>query len=153
MTQLRQALTLRPNNGDGWAILGSVLKQMDHKAEAEEALRKAVELQPDQPGAHITLAGVLAEQGKAQEAAAERKVAAGLSRTAVNHQRAQLNTNAGNQSLQRGEIAEAVSRYQEAIAADPDYAEAHRQLAVAYERQGRAQDAAAERAKAGGKPN
>jgi Tfp pilus assembly protein PilF len=103
---------------------------------------------PDQPGPRITLAGVLTEDGKKEEAAAERKVAAGLSRTAVNRQRAMLSTNAGNQSLQRGEISDAVSRYQDAIAADPAYAEAHAQLAVAYARQGRAEESAAERAKA-----
>jgi Tfp pilus assembly protein PilF len=91
---------------------------------------------------------VLAEEGRRQEAADERKLAAGLSRTAVNRQRATLSTNAGNQLLQRGEIADAVSQYQDAIAADPGYAEAHVQLAVAYDRQGRAQDASAERQKA-----
>ncbi|HET6208059.1 MAG TPA: tetratricopeptide repeat protein, partial [Terracidiphilus sp.] len=56
--------------------------------------------------------------------------------------------NAGNQMLLRGQIADAVSRYQESIAADPTFAEPHSQLAVAYDRQGRSQDAAAERAKA-----
>jgi Flp pilus assembly protein TadD len=48
----------------------------------------------------------------------------------------------------RGEIAGAIARYQESVAADPTFAEAHAQLAVAYERQGRAEEAAAERAKA-----
>jgi Flp pilus assembly protein TadD len=150
-TELRRALTLKPADGDGWAILGSVLKQEGKRDEAEAALRKAVELLPDQPGPHITLAGVLAEDGKKDEAAAERKIAAGLSRTVVNHQRAMLSTNAGNQALARGEISEAVGRYQEAIAADPGYAEAHLQLAVAFERQGRRAEAAAERAKVGQK--
>jgi protein O-GlcNAc transferase len=103
---------------------------------------------PGQPGPHITLAGVLAEDGNKEEAAAERKIAANLSRIAVNHQRAQLSTNAGNQALQRGEIADAVSRYQDAIAADPAFAEPHAQLALAYARQGRADEAAAEHAKA-----
>jgi tetratricopeptide (TPR) repeat protein len=147
-TQLNIALTLRPANGDGWALLGSVLKQLDRRDEAEAALRKAITLMPNQPGPHITLAAVLAEEGQKDEAAAERKVAAGLSRTAVNRQRALLSTNAGNQSMQRGEITDAVSRYQDAIAADPAYAEAHAQLALAYARQGRAEEAAAEHAKA-----
>lgn len=147
--QLRAALVLRPTNGDGWAILGSVLKQLEKRDEAEAALRKAIELLPNQPAAHITLAAVLAEEGKHDEASAERKIAANLSRTAVNRQRAMLNTNAGNQLLQRGEIADAVSRFQDAIAADPNYPEAHAQLALAYDRQGRTADAAAERRKAG----
>ena len=38
--------------------------------------------------------------------------------------------------------------FEEAIAADPTFAEPHAQLAIAYERQGRAEDANAERAKA-----
>ena len=150
-TQLKAALALRPGNGDGWAILGSVLKQMNRpetRDETEAALRKAIALLPNQPGPHITLASVLAEEGKHDEAAAERKVAAGLSRTAVNRQRATLNTNAGNQLLQRGQIADAVAQYQDAIAADPGYAEAHSQLAIAYAQQGRTDEAAAERAKA-----
>lgn len=150
-TQLKAALALRPGNGDGWAILGSVLKQMNDPAkrdETEAALRKAIALMPNQPGPHVTLAAVLAEEGKHDEAAAERKVAAGLSRTAVNRQRATLNTNAGNQLLQRGQIADAVAQYQEAIAADPGYAEAHSQLAIAYAQQGRTDEAAVERAKA-----
>jgi Flp pilus assembly protein TadD len=56
--------------------------------------------------------------------------------------------NAGNQEMLRGQIAGAVSRYQQAIAADPTFAAPHEQLAIAYERQGRPDDAAAERAKA-----
>lgn len=147
-TELKAALALRPANGDGWAILGSVLKQTEKRDDAESALRKAIALLPGQPGPHITLAGVLAEEGKREEAAEERKVAAGLSRTAVNRQRAMLNTNAGNQLLQRGEIADAVEKYLDAIAADPGYGEAHSQLAIAYARQGRADEAASERAKA-----
>ena len=66
----------------------------------------------------------------------------------MNRQRATLNTNAGNQLLQRGEIADAVEKYLDAIAADSGYAEAHAQLAVAYARQGRAAEAATEREKA-----
>jgi protein O-GlcNAc transferase len=147
-TQLKAALALRPANGDGWAILGSVLKQMNKRDEAEDALKKAIALLPNQPGPHITLAAILAEEGKHDEAAAERKLAAGLSRNAVNRQRAMLNTNAGNQLLQRGQIADAVEQYIEAIAADPGYVEAHAQLAVAYARQGRTDDAAAERQRA-----
>jgi tetratricopeptide (TPR) repeat protein len=146
--QLNIALALRPSNGDGWALLGSVLKQLDRRADAAAALRKAIALMPEQPGPRITLAAVLAEDGKKEEAATERKIAAGLSRTAVNRQRAMLSTNAGNQALQRGEITDAVSRYQDAIAADPAYAEAHAQLALAYARQGRSEESAAEREKA-----
>ncbi|MGB8260908.1 MAG: tetratricopeptide repeat protein, partial [Terracidiphilus sp.] len=81
-------------------------------------------------------------------AAGYRREGAELARSAVNRQKANFAMNAGNQLMLRGQIAEAVSRYQEAIAADPGFAEPHRQLAIAYERQGRAAEAAEERAKA-----
>ena len=82
------------------------------------------------------------------QAAEYRRQGADLARSAVSRQRASFALNAGNQLMLRGQIADAVSRYQEYIAADPTFAEPHTQLAFAYDRQGRAQDAAAERAKA-----
>ena len=176
VTELKKAVALRPENGDAWAILGSTLKQDSKLPEAAEALKKAIPLQPGQPGPRVTLAGVLAEeaanlsqqadaadsagdQAKAQElhaqmkqlraeAADYRKEAAELSRTAVSRQKANFALNAGNQQMLRGDIAGAIGRYQEAIAADPAFADAHTQLAIAYERQGRAAEASAERARA-----
>ncbi|MBS1803889.1 MAG: tetratricopeptide repeat protein [Acidobacteria bacterium] len=176
VTELRKAVALRPENGDAWAILGSTLKQDSRLPEAAEALKKAIPLQPGQPGPRVTLAGVLAEQAgtlnqqaeaadtagdpqKAEslraemkqlrsEAADYRKEAADLSRTAVSRQRANFALNAGNQQMLRGDIAGAISRYQESIAADPTFSEAHSQLAIAYERQGRVDEARTERAKA-----
>jgi cytochrome c-type biogenesis protein CcmH/NrfG len=146
--QLRTALERRPENGDGWAVLGSVYKQQAKYDDAAAALRKAIELLPNQPGPHITLAGVFQQQGKKEDAAAERKMAADLTRVAVNRQRATFATNTGNVLLQKGEVVDAIARYQEAINSDPGYAEAHRQLAAAYLREGRTADAAAEQAKA-----
>ena len=167
---------LRPENGDAWAILGSTLKQDSRLPEAADALRKAIPLLPGQPGPRVTLAGVLAEEaanlssqadaaegaGDAQKAAALRsqmkelrsqvvelrREGADLARSAVSRQRANFALNAGNQLMLRGQIADAIARYQESIAADPTFAEAHSQLAIAYERQGRADEATAERAKA-----
>ena len=176
IVELRKAVALRPENGDAWAILGSTLKQDSRLPEAAEALRKAIPLLPGQPGPRVTLAGVLAEQAaaladqaNAAEAAGDTKKAgalrsqmtglrsqaadlrregAELARGAVSRQRANFAMNAGNQLMLRGQIADAVARYQESIAADPTFAEPHSQLAIAYERQGRADEAAAERAKA-----
>ena len=176
IVELKKAVALRPESGDAWAILGSTLKQDSRLPEAAEALRKAIPLQPLQPGPRVTLAGVLAEEAvnlntqadaaetggdhqKAEElrgqskqlrseAADYRKQAAELSRTAVSRQKANFALNAGNQQMLRGDIAGAIGRYQEAIAADPTFAEAHTQLAIAFERQGRTAEAVAERAKA-----
>jgi protein O-GlcNAc transferase len=146
--QLKAALALRPENGDGWAILGSVFKQQDKLAEASDALRKAIELIPNQPGPHITLAAVLAQQGQNAEAAAERKQAAVLTRVAVSRQRATFAANNGSALLLKGQIIDAIARYQEAALDDPTYVEAHRGLAVALERAGRTAEAEVERNKA-----
>jgi len=176
VTELKKAVAMRPDNGNAWAILGSTLKQNSKLDEARDALEKAVPLLPGQPGPLVTLAGVLAEEAaelstqadsadtagdtakaaqiRAQvkdlraQAAEDRRKSADLSRAAVNRQRAAFAMNAGNQLLLRGQIADAVSRYQESIAADATFPDPHVQLALAYDRQGRAQDAAAERAKA-----
>jgi len=176
VVELKKAVALRPENGDAWAILGSTLKQDSRLDEAREALEHALPLLPGQPGPRVTQAAVLAELAGAATAAADAKEAAGelqkaeqlraqvkdlraqaaeyrrqgadLARGAVNRQKASFALNAGNQLLLRGQIAEAVARYQESIAADATFTDAHLQLAVAYERQGRAGDAAAERAKA-----
>src|SRR4051794_40702161 len=60
--QLKKAVTLRPDNGSAWAILGSTLKQAGRLDESRAALEKAIPLQPGQPGPLVTLAGVLVEQ-------------------------------------------------------------------------------------------
>jgi Flp pilus assembly protein TadD len=172
---LKKAVALRPDNGDAWAVLGSTLKQDSRLDEAREALEKAVSLLPGQPGPRVTLAGVLAEQAGAANAAADssgdqqkaeqlrgeakelraqaaeyRRQGADLTRSAVSRQKANFAMNTGNQLLLKGQIADAVARYQEAIAADSTFADPHSQLAIAYDRQGRAADAAAERSKAAG---
>ena len=176
VVQLKKAVALRPESGDAWAILGSTLKQDARLPEAADALRKAIPLLPGQPGPRVTLASVLAEEagnagsqadaaeaaGDAEkaaglrtkmtelrsEAAGLRKEAAELARGAVSRQKANFAMNAGNQLILRGQIADAIGRYQEAIAADPTFAAPHEQLAIALERQGRAEEAKAERAKA-----
>jgi tetratricopeptide (TPR) repeat protein len=100
------------------------------------------------PDSHLTLATVLAQQGNAAEAAAERKKGAELERVVMNRQRATVSTNSGNALLQKGQVADAIERFQEALNQDPNYAEAHRGLANALERQGKKEEAAAERQKA-----
>src|SRR5262249_23649263 len=130
----------------------SVYKQDNKLPEAADALRHAIALLPNQPGPHITLASVLADQGEKTQAAAERKQAAGLTRVAVNRQRATFAANTRSMLLAKGQVADAIDRYQEAVTSDPGYAEAHTGLASALARQGRTEEAAAERAKAAALP-
>ena len=146
--ELALAMKLHPDDAEGWATLGSVYRKIDKLPEAAEALREAIRQAPDQPDPHLTLAAVLAQQGQTAEAAAERKKGAELERVTMNRQRATVATNSGNSLLNKGQVTDAIERYQEAISDDPNYAEAHRGLADALERQGKTTEAAAERQKA-----
>src|SRR5206468_1992181 len=86
--QLERATTLRPDHGDAWALLGNVYKQNEQPEKAIAALRRAIELMPNQPSPHITLASILVRKGDMAAAASERRIAADLSRVAVSRQRA-----------------------------------------------------------------
>jgi protein O-GlcNAc transferase len=146
--ELSLAMKLHPDNADGWATLGSLYRKMNRLPEAADALREAIHQAPDQPDPHLTLAAVLTQQGQSAEAAAERKKGAELERVVMNRQRATVSTNSGNSLLQKGQVTDAIERYQEALSDDPNYAEAHRGLANALERQGKKAEATAERQKA-----
>ena len=146
--ELKFSLKLYPDNGDGWSTLGSVDNHLDHLPEAEVALKQAIHLLPQQPDPHLTLAAVLVKENKPAEATAERKIAANLMRTNMNHQRAEVASNSGNSMLKDGKVDDAVSAFREALSYDSDYAEAHAGLAKALEQQGKATEAAVERQKA-----
>jgi protein O-GlcNAc transferase len=145
--QLEQAVGLQPANGEAWSLLGSVDKQAGDAAQAEEALRRAISLLPEQPSPHITLASILAERGEKENAAAERKIAAQLSRVAVGKQRAQFALDSGRALLARGQVNEAIVQLQTAVAAQPELLDAHVALADALSRAGRDSEALSERQK------
>lgn len=144
IVQLKLAAELQPTNGDAWALLGSVLKDSDDPAGALDALTRAVALEPDQPSLHIQLAALDIEAGKRTEAAAERKIAADLSRSANNRQRAGFALRSGRVLLDQNKLPEAILQLNTAVQADPTLAEPHRLLAEVYTRQGKTDEAAAE---------
>jgi Flp pilus assembly protein TadD len=145
--QLEQAVALQPANGEAWSVLGSVDKEAGDEAGAEAALRKAIELLPQQPSNHITLASILSARGDSEEATAERKLAAQLSRAVVSKQRAQFALDSGRAYLARGQVNEAITQLQTAVAAEPELVDAHVALADAFTRAGRNAEALSERQK------
>jgi len=147
--QLESSLKLHPQNEDGWATLGSVYNKLDRLPEAASALRKAIDQMPDQSDSHLLLASVLVKQNDTAGAAAERKIAADLMRKHMNLQRAEVATNSGKSLLASGKIDDAIVQFRDALSFDPGYAEAHMRLAEALEKQGKAAEAATERAQAG----
>ena len=147
-TELRKATSLRPENGDAWSVLGSVDKSLNQPEQAIHDLQTAIQLQPALPGNHVTLAAIYAQQGRHEEAVAERKLAADLSRSAVNKQKAAFALDSGRTLLKQGQVEEAVKQIEVAITADPENATAHLALADALSAQGKSADAALERQKA-----
>jgi protein O-GlcNAc transferase len=142
--QLRKATALQPENGDAWALLGSVLKQSNDPAAAVDALHRAIALQPDQPSLHIQLAALESEAGQKDAAAADRRIAADLSRAAITRQRASFALKSGRALLAENKLDDAILQLHNAAAADPTLAEPHSLLAEAYNRQHKSADAASE---------
>jgi protein O-GlcNAc transferase len=91
---------------------------------------------------------VLVKQNQPAEAAAERRKAADLMRANMNHQRAEVATNAGNSLFGAAMWTGAIVQFRDAFSYDANYAEAHLGLADALDRQGKTAEAAAERQKA-----
>jgi protein O-GlcNAc transferase len=145
IAQLQRATTLQPDNGDAWALLGSVLKDSGDPTAATGALRRAIILQPKQPSLHIQLAALEALAGDKEAAVANRKIAADLSRAAVSRQRASFALKSGRALLAEGKLEQAVTQLKVAIDAEPTLAEPHHLLAEIYTRQAKPTDAALER--------
>jgi protein O-GlcNAc transferase len=146
--QLQRATTLQPANGDAWALLGSVLKDSGDPKGATEALQRAIALQPNQPSLHVQLATLESQAGDKEAAAAERKIAADLSREANSRQRAGFALNSGRVLLEQNKLDDAILQLNTAAQADPTLVEPHSLLAEAYGRQGKSADAALERQRA-----
>jgi tetratricopeptide (TPR) repeat protein len=146
--QLEASLKLQGQNGDGWSALGSVYFKLDKLPEATSALRNAIQQLPGQSDPHLLLANVLIKQGNTTEAAQERKTAADLMRAHMNRQRAEVATNSGKSLLTAGKVDDAIVEFRNALTFDANFAEAHRGLADALDKEGKTQEAKAERAQA-----
>ena len=144
ISNLRRATALQATNGDAWALLGGVLKDSGDANGAADALRHAIKLQPDQPSLHIQLATLDVQAGRTADAAAERKIAADLSRAAMSRQRAEFALKSGRTLLEQNKLPEAIYQLTVAVTAEPDLATPHHLLAEAYTRQGKAIEAALE---------
>jgi len=104
--------------------------------ESVQALRTAIQLQPDFAGAHTTLAAVLKQQGNLQGAEEENRIANSIRESKMGIQAAIFATNSGVRLLNAGDLTGAISQFETAIKAFPNYLPAHQQLAIALERVG-----------------
>ncbi|HZD95388.1 MAG TPA: tetratricopeptide repeat protein, partial [Candidatus Sulfotelmatobacter sp.] len=134
--ELQKVLAIKPDYAEAYYTLGTVWKQMGKLSESERALRTSIRLQPDFSGAHTTLAAVLKQQGNIQEAEEENHIANSIRETKMGIQAATFATNSGIRLLNAGDLTGAISQFETAIKAFPNYLPAHQQLATALERAG-----------------
>jgi len=146
--ELRAAIRAKPDYAEAYYTLGTVLKQQSKLPESAEALREAIRLQPDFAGAHTTLSAILRQLGDAEGAATEARAGLEISKRKTDQQAATFATNSGKRLLNAGDLDGAISQFRSAINSMPDYAPAHFQLALAFQRKGETAEAAKEFRKA-----
>lgn len=69
--QLRQALKLAPNFIEAAFRLGSALYKVGHFEDAEDILKKALQIAPKEPHLHLMLANIFVKEGKYEQALSE----------------------------------------------------------------------------------
>jgi superkiller protein 3 len=138
---LQQIITSNPLDGEARLMLGSILTEDGHVAEAIPLLREAVRLMPGSPTAQNGLGEALNAAGDAQAARSAFEKAA-----ALDPKFAQAHVNLGLVLVQAGESAAAAEHLDRAIAIfgdTPDAAYPHYLRAKIYTEQDKPEQAAA----------
>ncbi len=118
-------------DADQWFELGLEL-EVSAPAEARDAYRRALELDPHHADAHVNLGRLLQETGRAEEAETHYRA---VLVDHPDHATAWFNLAVAQEDLRR--TGEAIKSYNEAVAADRRLADAHFNLARLYEQTGK----------------
>jgi tetratricopeptide (TPR) repeat protein len=117
----------RDLSADDWYELGCDL-EMEDPEEARDAYRRAIELKPLHPDAHLNVGRLLHEAGEVQAAEEHYRLALAVR---PEDPTAAYNLGVSLQDLER--FPEAVHAYDRALKSDPGNADAHYNLAQVYE--------------------
>lgn len=128
IARFQAASEIIPNCYDCYYNIGYAYSQKKDEKQAETAWLKAVELKPDYGDALNALATLYNNQKRFDEAAAVSAKAAAAGGSGGN---ADAIYNQGIILWNQGKIAEAKTKFEEALQADPKHAEAHYQLGMA----------------------
>jgi tetratricopeptide (TPR) repeat protein len=115
---------------DDWYRLGCEVEAVS-PADARDAYRRAVELEPHHADAHVNLGRLLHEEGKTGAAEVHYRIAL---TSKPKHAAAAFNLGVALED--RGHLREAAQAYERAVASDPGMADAHYNAALLYERAG-----------------
>ena len=127
----RQSLHLKPNYGPAWGNLGVALRETGQNRDAIDSFRQALRCQPGVPDVLNNLGNAL--RAEDDPVAALACFRAALRRTPAN---AGIQANLGNVLREAGRLEEAAATLRHAIELQPDYADAHWDLAFARLLQG-----------------
>jgi tetratricopeptide (TPR) repeat protein len=139
IARFTEAAKANPDCSDCYYNLGvSQLQKKDEK-QAEESWKKVLELKPDNANALNALATLYNNQKRFDEAAAM-SAKAGTAGGAAGGS-ADATYNQGIILWNQGKIAEAKTKFEDAIKADPNFADAHYQLGMALLNEGKMPEA------------
>jgi tetratricopeptide (TPR) repeat protein len=128
ITDLRAYLAERPDDAAAWMELGTAYHAVDHLAQAEDALRRAIALDAASIEARLARARVLTRLRRAGEAARELEEAARL-----DAQDARIAEELGLIRYEQRRYDEAAALLEQAVAAAPDAARAAYSLGMVHE--------------------
>ena len=135
-----RAIALDPECAEAYTALGVVRFQFDHDwGGAEEAFRRAIELNPRYPPAHHQFADLLKALGRFEEALLEIRSALDLDPLSL-----PINTGVGHVLYLARRYAEAIEQYRRTLELDPSFVLAHLWFGRPYLEQGRFAEAIAE---------
>ena len=132
-----------PEHPLAWKVLSVVFKKAGKISESLDAIKKSLQLMPQDTEAHYNLGNTLRELGRLDEAEASYKQAIML-----NREFAEAHYNLGVTLKEMGRLYEAEASYTQATTLKPDYAEAHNNLGITLQELDRLDEAEASYKKA-----
>ena len=135
-THLEQAVKLDPENNNAHYHLGVVEVQLHQWKEASVNLQKSIELKIPLPEAHFELAKALRGLGQQDRAAEEMKTYQQLKKAHDASIAAESAVALADRNLDSGKTEDAIAKYREALASEPDDALYRYKLSVALRKAG-----------------
>jgi tetratricopeptide (TPR) repeat protein len=144
IAKFNEVITGAPNCASCWANIGSIHLKANKYTEAEEAYKKALEVDPNLTAAYTGLMNVYNAQRKFDEA--EKMAAEAAKRSAESGGGGNPDAlyNQGVVQWNANKFTEAQAAFEGAIKADPTYAEAHFMLGKVFINMGKLAESAAE---------
>jgi Tfp pilus assembly protein PilF len=136
LPEYEAAARLSPKDVEFRVKYGTALAK-NRPQDAISELRQAIELDPNNYVARQALGMVLRRMGDIEGSTFEFQRATELSAAADKQAEAVLQTNKGIEYLKKADSSQAIEALRSALAADPDFAEAHHYLGIAFSTTGK----------------